>query len=362
MSQSNNIPLLEVVDELRTARDISHLAAISEVTDMLTTEKLPPAFALVDGGTLREIEPRGWWRGLGDYPRNSAFNLLIDGEPRIIPATEISLDRAAWQRALELIRATAAEQRAKAVEARAKAEYESPDWSLSNVLSWIAFRDPALIYRLDGLRDLKGQRRRYKGSDPPPFIEEKADAVLLAALQTDRLRAIKNGAEVESIYWYGKEVRNLSDNFRFRRSEVLNCWPSLSRAAGLAATEPDSQPTAERAVATSTPEIVADDEASPRCGRSEAREGPATPSNNDAPLKMASDPRINEAITAVYDGLSDGAKPPNVREVVPPVQAILRVDGYYASGRRITELAGGEKHNLRRRKPGRTVASEARGQ
>jgi hypothetical protein len=204
MSQSKTIPLLDAAHELRTARCISHLAAISEVTDMLTTEKLPPAFALVDGGTLREIEPRGWWRGLGDYPRSSAFSLMIDGEPRLIPASEISLDRAAWRDALEIILSTAAEQRAKAVEARAKAEIESPDWSLGNVLSWIALRDPALIFHLDGRRDLQRHRRHYKGSDPPPFIKdgEKADAALLAgdlATMTKNSPARASGACISVI-------------------------------------------------------------------------------------------------------------------------------------------------------------------
>ncbi len=70
---------------------------------------------------------------------------------------------------------------------------------------------------------------------------------------------------------------------------------------------------------------------------------------------------IHEAIEEAYGAAAAvGEKPPNVREIVAPVQAILRKAGYYASGIHIQQLASDVRHSGRRRKPGRTVASEER--
>jgi hypothetical protein len=94
--------------------------------------------------------------------------------------------------------------------------------------------------------------------------------------------------------------------------------------------------------------------------------GPATPPDSDpavAFLKPANDGKIHETITAAYDtAAATGQKPPNIKEIVAPVRAILRKRGYEASGRHIQELAGGARHAGRRRKPGPTVASEKRWQ
>src|SRR5262249_19770901 len=55
-----------------------------------------------------------------------------------------------------------------------------------------------------------------------------------------------------------------------------------------------------------------------------------------APLSPASETEIHKAITQVYDdAASADKKPPNVKEVVAPAQAILRRAGYEASGLRI---------------------------
>jgi hypothetical protein len=78
-------------------------------------------------------------------------------------------------------------------------------------------------------------------------------------------------------------------------------------------------------------------------------------------LRKAPNREIHKAITAAYDQAdAAGEKPPNLREIVPPVQAILRAQGYEASGRQIQESARGDPHNSRRRKAGKTVASERR--
>ena len=78
-------------------------------------------------------------------------------------------------------------------------------------------------------------------------------------------------------------------------------------------------------------------------------------------LRKASESRIHEAISKEYDKAERaGLKPPNVREIVRPVQESLRSEGYQATGRRIERLADSEVHKRRRRRPGRTLASEKR--
>jgi hypothetical protein len=95
------------------------------------------------------------------------------------------------------------------------------------------------------------------------------------------------------------------------------------------------------------------------------RKFPAAPCNTLAmpgnELRQAPERAIHEAITAAYDQAgAAGEKPPNLKEIVAPAQAILRVQGYKASGRQIQNLAGADQHNNRRRKPGATLASEKR--
>ncbi len=77
-------------------------------------------------------------------------------------------------------------------------------------------------------------------------------------------------------------------------------------------------------------------------------------------LRAAPDPAIHKAITAAYDNAETAsAKPPNLREIIEPVQAILREQGHKASGSRIQELADAPQHQGRRRRPwAKTVASE----
>ena len=68
-----------------------------------------------------------------------------------------------------------------------------------------------------------------------------------------------------------------------------------------------------------------------------------------APRRRARDRDIDKAITAVYDqAAKDKAKPPNINEIAKPVQTLLAKDGRQASGRKIKELAGAEKHAKRR--------------
>jgi hypothetical protein len=78
------------------------------------------------------------------------------------------------------------------------------------------------------------------------------------------------------------------------------------------------------------------------------------------PQKPASESMIRQAINNVYDSVSEPQKPPNVKEISRPVQKLLSSQGYKASGRCIQQFAGEAQYKERRRKPGRTIASETR--
>lgn len=111
----------------------------------------------------------------------------------------------------------------------------------------------------------------------------------------------------------------------FPATEIIRLWPSPS--AGDAAMTADVEPIADQ-----------------------------TASNG---LRSAPEEKIHEAIIAVYDAAEvTGEKPPNIKEIVEPVQKKLRAVGYSASGRHIETLAGEDRHKSRRRKPGTTVTSE----
>jgi hypothetical protein len=76
-------------------------------------------------------------------------------------------------------------------------------------------------------------------------------------------------------------------------------------------------------------------------------------------LKRATKGKIAEAITAIYDmAEQERSKPPNIKEIVKPVQNALRTLGYEASGRQIQGIAEEPKFRNRRRKPGPTIRSE----
>jgi len=80
-------------------------------------------------------------------------------------------------------------------------------------------------------------------------------------------------------------------------------------------------------------------------------------------LRPAPDSMIHNTISKVYDEAErEDLKPPNVKEIVAPVQKRLSVQGYEASGRQIQRLADADKHKSRRRRPGPTVMSEKRRQ
>jgi hypothetical protein len=76
-------------------------------------------------------------------------------------------------------------------------------------------------------------------------------------------------------------------------------------------------------------------------------------------LKPAPDRIVIEAIRWAYDAAEDeGRKPPNIKELSAAVQPFLQERGFSASGRHIQQLGEDEEFKRRRRRPGKTVASE----
>jgi hypothetical protein len=78
-------------------------------------------------------------------------------------------------------------------------------------------------------------------------------------------------------------------------------------------------------------------------------------------LKPAPDRIVIEAIRCVYDAAEKGGtKTPNIKQLPAAVQPIVQQQGYYSSGRHIMRLGDAEEFKRRRRRPGKTLASERR--
>jgi hypothetical protein len=79
-------------------------------------------------------------------------------------------------------------------------------------------------------------------------------------------------------------------------------------------------------------------------------------------LRPAQDRAIADEIRRVYDKAHiKGTKPPNINEVVKPVQARLRDIRQTASAAQIKRIAEHPEFKNRRRQPGKTLLSEKRG-
>jgi hypothetical protein len=76
-------------------------------------------------------------------------------------------------------------------------------------------------------------------------------------------------------------------------------------------------------------------------------------------LKPAPELIIDDVVREVYDMALE--KPPNIKEVAKPVQAILQERGYEASARQIQVVANRPEFKRRRRAPGKTLKSEKHG-
>jgi hypothetical protein len=141
---------------------------------------------------------------------------------RIAPPEQHPVSRHNWSKP----RATTDEARAD----RAEIAFQNPDWSLGNILSWIAFRDRERICELRDRRDLLAHRRYSSMGAPSVKGADKADRLLLYALKDGGVMAIKNGKRILGRCWFGKSTSELSDDLRFQRIEALKRWPEVNGA------------------------------------------------------------------------------------------------------------------------------------
>jgi hypothetical protein len=203
---------------------------------------------------------------------------------------------------------------------------EKPVWQVRELLGLLINPDRAL-FGLTADDDLQ-MAARYKHG-------WRALTAVLHKLQQGLLIAHEDGNPLSQIRWIDKTQRDVLAELDFRifAESALAVWPEL----------PNVPETARR------PEVIL----APR----EVLEL----DGGEHQLRPANDRTVHEAITAIYDkARADEEKPPNVKQIVAPVQVRLRFLGYWKSGRQIQKLAEAPQHKARRRKPGVTVASEKR--
>lgn len=128
-----------------------------------------------------------------------------------------------------------------------------------------------------------------------------------------------------------------------RRAEFRKQWPEPAAAEENGGAQSDASGHLPAEMASNP---VAESEAVPSCDR--ARGNIST-----APPRLASSEQIHTAIEQAYTDAERGnQKPPNKREVVKPVQAILKRGGLGATGRQIEREAGDARYEDRRLKRG----------
>jgi hypothetical protein len=173
--EPDTIPLIEAVHELRVIRNTNVRAAISEMIDLLATGQLPMAHALIDGG-LGTIDARWWWVGSIGYPNSSAaFNLIIEGEARLVHATEICLDRSAWERQKERI-ADPKQQGSEPFPRQDDPAWDKPVTLIDAIRLW----SPAFARCLDQIKwaspdDIRDIALRLKMYDHPTRVRARRD-------------------------------------------------------------------------------------------------------------------------------------------------------------------------------------------
>jgi hypothetical protein len=104
-------------------------------------------------------------------------------------------------------------------------EFEREDWTADHASLWIAYRDPALFHFVG----LNGPRARAQFSSA-----ERRDSTpkktLLNTLKTGKLKAIRNGQEIPTEYWFGRKPPGRQPEATrdyFRRSDVLSVFEEM---------------------------------------------------------------------------------------------------------------------------------------
>jgi hypothetical protein len=93
-----------------------------------------------------------------------------------------------------------------------------PDWPVWNVLSWIAFRDLALLCEIKD----EGELRRVTWYGHRSLKTSAPEALLISALARGQLRGVRGGEKLKAYYWYGKW--KVDRDIWFDRDIVLQIW------------------------------------------------------------------------------------------------------------------------------------------
>jgi hypothetical protein len=139
------------------------------------------------------------------------------------------------------IEALAADERSRAMwRDYAQREFDKPEWTEWRVYSWLAYRTPSLICKIEKRDDLH-VARHYSTL---PMRDATPEMTLLRALQEGKLRAFRDGAVLKRKHWRGKEPEQVRGVF-FRRKDVLALWreattPSPASTEGEPAKEPEA--------------------------------------------------------------------------------------------------------------------------
>ncbi|MFO1101321.1 MAG: hypothetical protein U1E20_00275 [Methylocystis sp.] len=106
-------------------------------------------------------------------------------------------------------------------------DFQRPDWTLFQTLSWIAYREPAMINTFRTVRaavwygptNISGTQK-----------DQNALQVLMSWVRAGRLAAIRNGNRVDREYWIA-HYDKWHDDIVFWRDEVLDLWPEATANA-----------------------------------------------------------------------------------------------------------------------------------
>ncbi len=101
-------------------------------------------------------------------------------------------------------------------------EFEREDWTAEHATLWIAYRNPALFHFV-GLNGPRAQAQFLSAERRASAPKKK----LLNALQTGKLKAIRNGQDIPSEYWFGRRPPGRqpeATRYYFRRSDVMRIF------------------------------------------------------------------------------------------------------------------------------------------
>jgi hypothetical protein len=255
---------------------------------------------------------------------------------------------AGWSTSIEAIMTNARERLPERWARYCRIIGELQDRSADDDAACVWLAKPVWEKEADGTLEfmwLAAQRFGYPNPPSPPGFAERRDAKLrreAAALEAQFFTALLG--ELRTERW---EARATSQQEGLFGDVVpVTSWfvgnLTLDTANGISNINRDGSPWLLGLLLRPKPQSLSEDkEPEPR-------------------LRPATDGQIDRAITRVYDAAEQNqVKPPNVNEVVAPVQAILVEQDRQASGEQIKRIAEAERHKARRLPPGQRFSKRS---